>query len=88
MSKSKMTTSRTDEATRVVDDTLPRADATMEELEQWIFSLGGRELSPDEIRARDKKVAGGSKRLNECPFDTWPATTRVAEAPEGWSNDQ
>jgi len=54
----------------------------MEELEQWIFSLGGRELSPDEIRAWDEKVAGGSKRLNECPFDAWPETARVAEAPE------
>jgi len=82
MSKSEMTTLPTDEETRVVDHTLPRADATMEELEQWIFSLGGRELSPDEIRAWDEKVAGGSKRLNECPFDAWPETARVAEAPE------
>lgn len=77
-----MATSPTDEATRAVEDALPHADATMEELEQWIFSLGGRELSPDEIRAWDKKVAGGSKRLNECPFDIWPATARVAETPE------
>lgn len=74
-----MTTSPTDEATRAGEDTLPRADATMEELEQWIFSLGGRELSPDEIRAWDEKVAGGSKRLNECPFDAVPATALVAE---------
>jgi hypothetical protein len=54
----------------------------MEELEQWIFSLGGRELSPDEVRAWDQKIAGGSRRLNECPFDVAPATARVAECPE------
>jgi hypothetical protein len=78
-----MITSPTDDVTRAVEGMLPRADATMEELEQWIFSLGGRELSPDEIRAWDEKVAGGSKRLNECPFDAWPATARVAETSEG-----
>jgi hypothetical protein len=77
-----MITSPTDEATRVIEDTLPRADATMDELEQWIFSLGGRELSPDEVRAWDQKIAGGSKHLNECPFDAAPATARVAEFPE------
>jgi hypothetical protein len=77
-----MITSPTDDVTRAGDDTLPRADATMEELEQWIFSLGGRELSPDEVRAWDQKIAGGSRRLNECPFDVAPATARVAECPE------
>lgn len=55
MSKSKMTTLPTNEETRVVEDTLPRADATMEELEQWIFSLGGSELSPEDIRAWDER---------------------------------
>jgi len=82
MSKSKMTTLPTDEATQVVDHTLPRADATMEELEEWIVSLGGRELAPDEIRAWDQKFAGGSKWLNECPFGALPATARVAETPQ------
>ena len=61
---------------------LPRADATMEELEQWIFSLGGRELSPDEVRAWDEKIGDGSRSLNECPFDAVPATARVAETLE------
>jgi hypothetical protein len=82
MSRSKKITSPTDESTRAVEGMLPRADATMEELEQWIFSLGGRELSPAEVRAWDQKIAGGSKRLNECPFDVVPATARVAEKPE------
>ena len=82
MSRSKMITSPTDESTRAVEGTLPRADATMEELEQWIFSLGGRELSPAEVRAWDQKIAGGSKHLNECAFDVVPAAVRVAEAPE------
>ena len=77
-----MITSPTDESTRAVEGMLPRADATMEELEQWIFSLGGRELSPAEVRAWDQKIAGGSRRLNECPFDVAPATARVAECPE------
>jgi len=76
-----MITSPTDGANRAVEEMLPRADATMEELEGWIVSLGGRELSPDEIRAWDEKVAGGSKCLNECPFDAWSATARVAETP-------
>jgi hypothetical protein len=83
MMKSKMITSLTDAATRAVEEMLPRADATMEELEEWIVSLGGRELSPDEIRAWDEKFAGGSKRLNECPFGAVPATARVAETPQG-----
>jgi len=74
-----MITSPTDDVTRAGDDTLPCADATMEELEQWIFSLGGRELSPDEVRAWDQKIADGSRHLNECPFDVAPATARVAE---------
>ena len=78
-----MITSPTDESTLEVEQMLPRADATMEELEQWIFSLGGRELSPDEVRAWDQKIAGGSRRLNECPFDVAPATARVAEMPDG-----
>jgi hypothetical protein len=77
-----MITSPTEQATCAVKVVRPRADATMEELEQWIFSLGGRELSPDEVRAWDEKIAGGSKRLNECPFDTVPATARVAEMPD------
>ncbi len=74
-----MITSPTDESARAVEVVRPRADATMEELEQWIFSLGGRELSPAEVREWDQKIAGGSKRLNECPFDVVPATARVAE---------
>jgi hypothetical protein len=77
-----MITSPTEQATRAVEVVRPRADATMEELEQWIFSLGGRELSPDEVRAWDEKIARGSKRLNDCPFDAVPATARVAECPE------
>jgi hypothetical protein len=77
-----MTISPTEQATCAVEGMLPRADATMEELEQWIFSLGGRELSPDEVRAWDQKIAGGSRHLNECPFDVAPATARVAEFPE------
>ena len=79
MSRAKMITSPTDESTGAIKGVLPRADATMEELEQWIFSLGGRELSPDEVRAWDQKITGGSKRLNECPFDAALATARVAE---------
>lgn len=77
-----MITSQTDEAAHSVAGILPRADATMEELEQWILSLGGRELSPEEIRAWDEKVARGSQHLNECPFDALPATARVAETPQ------
>jgi hypothetical protein len=77
-----MITSPTEQATCAAEVVRPRADATMEELEQWIFSLGGRELSPDEVRAWDEKITGGSKRLNDCPFDAVPATARVADMPE------
>lgn len=76
-----MIISQTDEASHSVAAILPPADATMEELEQWIVSLGGRELSAEEIRAWDEKVARGAKHLNECPFDAIPATARVAETP-------
>ena len=63
-----MTSWPTEETARVGDVSLPRADATIEELEQWIISLGGRELSPEEARACNAKV-----RWADIPGESAPA---------------
>ncbi len=47
---------------------LPRPDAIMEELEQRIISLGGRELSPEEARDLNAKV-----RWADIPGEPAPA---------------
>jgi hypothetical protein len=47
---------------------LPRPDAIMEELEQRIISLGGRELSPEEARDLNVKV-----RWADIPGEPAPA---------------
>lgn len=68
MPTSAMTTSQTDRTLVAADPMLPRPDATMEELEQWIISLGGRELSLEEARAWDKRV-----RWADIPGEPAPA---------------
>ncbi len=68
MPKSAMTFWPIEETALAAEVSLPRPDATMEELEQWIISLGGRELSPEEARDLNAKV-----RWADIPGEPAPA---------------
>lgn len=53
----------------------PAPDATMEEIEAWILAIGGRELSPDEVRAWEDKLG---HPLGACPYgEQAPAAMRL-----------
>lgn len=53
----------------------PAPDATMEEIEAWILAIGGRELSPDEVRAWEDKLG---HPLEACPYgEPAPAAMRL-----------
>lgn len=53
----------------------PAPDATMEEIEAWILAIGGRELSPDEVRAWEDKLG---HPLGACPYgEPAPAAIRL-----------
>jgi len=78
MSKSKMTTYRTE--TTLVPR--PGAGASIEEIDAWILALGGRELTPEEARVWDERVVGGLRPAGEVYHDEAHASARVAETPE------
>jgi hypothetical protein len=63
-----MTSWSTEETPPAAEMSLPRPDAIMEELEQRIISLGGRELSPEEARDLNAKV-----RWADIPGEPAPA---------------
>jgi uncharacterized protein (DUF433 family) len=53
----------------------PAPDATMEEIEAWILAIGGRELTPDEVRAWEDKLG---HPLGDCPYsEAAPAALRL-----------
>ena len=53
----------------------PAPDATMEEIEAWILAIGGRELTPDEVRAWEDKLG---HPLGDCPYgEEAPAAVRL-----------
>lgn len=69
MSKSKEITSRIKQARRSDGSVvMPRPNATIEELDQWIISLGGREISKEEARIWNKKI-----RWANIPGELQPA---------------
>ena len=78
MNKSKMTTYHA-ETTQVPR---PGAGASIEEIDAWILTLGGRELTPEEARAWDERIVGGLRPAGEMYRDESHASARVAETPE------
>ena len=53
----------------------PAPDATMEEIEAWILAIGGRELTPDEVRAWEDKLG---HPFGACPYgEPAPAAMRL-----------
>jgi len=44
-----------------------RSDATIEELDEWIITLGGREVSPEEAQEWRKKI-----QWSQIPGETVP----------------
>lgn len=80
MSKSRTATLPTDKPSCAADaGMLARTDVTMDELERWIISLGGRELTAEEIRARSAEKAMDFGELSEYLFDPVLTSARVAE---------
>lgn len=53
----------------------PAPDATMKEIEAWILAIGGRELTPNEVRAWEDKLG---HPLGACPYgEPTPAALRL-----------
>lgn len=61
------TTSLTDKTIRSGFVPEIRADATIEELDEWIVALGGREISPEEALEWRRKI-----HWSQIPGETVP----------------